>query len=162
MDGELKDNRHWLVVLLLSCLTLGIYGIYLVHVQARDTNIACEGDGKHTGGVLKLFLLGLITLGIYIFVWDFKIVSRWQNYAEDNGYKPKYPLILHVFFSYVLAATGILALVASILRLSAFNQVCEIYNEGGATGSTKATKGKQPPNPADNLWGWRDSPSGKL
>lgn len=157
---ELKQDRNWLVVMLLNIVTIGIYGIYLTHVQIRDTNIACERDGKRTSGLFKLIFLSLITLGIYSIVWDIKIVLRWQRYAEVNSYKPRYSIVLHVILNYVLSLTGICALIGFILKLAAFNQMCEIYNENniGHGGYSK----KDTFNPADNLWGWRDSPSGRL
>ncbi|MHC6203535.1 DUF4234 domain-containing protein [Breznakiellaceae bacterium SP9] len=47
-------------------LTGGIYGLWRIHIIARDVNLMCKGDGKNTGGFLKFFFLGLITLCIYI------------------------------------------------------------------------------------------------
>lgn len=159
---KLKDDRNWFVVMLLSIFTLGLYGIYFIHVQIRDTNIACADDGKKTGGLLKFFLLGILTFGIYMIIWDYKIVQRWQNYAISNNETPKYSIILHIVLSYILSFTGVATLISSILKLSAFNQVCRIYNnKGGGSGRGNYLKQKTGPNPADNLWGWKDSPSGK-
>jgi hypothetical protein len=164
---KLKDNRNWFVVMFLSFITFGIYGIYLTIVQIRDTNIACEGDNKHTAGLIKVILLSLITFGIYALVWDCKLVLRWQQFAESNNEKPKYSIILHVILSYVLSIIGITALVASYLKLSAFNQVCRIYNNGGGanisrSGKNPFLKEKSTYDPSTDLWGWKDSPSSKL
>ena len=160
--NKLKDNRNWFLVMILSFITLGLYGIYLMYVQIRDTNIACHGDGRKTAGIIKFLLLSIITFGIYALVWDIKLVSRWQNYSEMNGEKSKYPLILHVILAYVLSATGICAIISSYLKLSAYNQVCRIYNGNSDGGNSFAPKKDKGPNPADNLWGWKDSTSSKM
>ena len=160
--NKLKDDRNWLVVMFLTLITCGIYGIYFAWVQIRDTNIACAQDGKKTAGLIKLIILTLLTFGIYAVIWDIKLVCRWQNFAESNGEKAKYSLIIHVLFSYVLSAAGIFAIIASFLRLSAFNQVCRLYNGnnglGGSASGKKSNTNKEP-NPADNLWGWKDASS---
>jgi hypothetical protein len=49
---------------------------------ANDVNTICEGDGKKTSGLLKYFLLGIITLGIYNLVWLYKLANRLQNNAQ--------------------------------------------------------------------------------
>jgi uncharacterized membrane protein YjgN (DUF898 family) len=164
--NKLKDNRKWIIVMLLSIITLGIYGLYLTIVQIRDTNIACEGDDRKTAGLVKVILLGIITFGIYFIIWDIKLISRWQNFAETNNEQPKYSLILHIILSYVLSATGIAAMISSYFKLAAFNQMCRIYNNGGNSGNNNGKnpylKDKNATNPSENLWGWKNSPSSKL
>jgi hypothetical protein len=54
-------KRSLVGVILLSIITLGIYGLYWIHKLAKDVNAICAGDGKKTGGLLKCLLLGLIT-----------------------------------------------------------------------------------------------------
>ena len=159
---KLKDNRNWFVCFLLTLITFGIYGIYLMYVQIRDTNIACSNDGKHTSGLLKLFLLGLITIGIYILVWEIKLISRWQSYVENHNEKPKYTITVFLICNFLLSSFFIPPLISSILRLSAFNHVCRIYNSNGGSGSNGSGNVEKPYNPADDLWGWKNSPSAKL
>ena len=154
--NTLKDDRSWIIVMFLSIFTLGIYAIYFLHVQIRDTNIACATDGKRTPGMLKLILLSIITFFIYYIVWDIKLVLRWQAYVEKNGDKSKYSILIHVLFTFVLSPLLIFPIIASFLRLSAFNQVCETYNILG--GETVTIKDKYS---VDNLWGWKESQSVK-
>jgi hypothetical protein len=71
--------------IILSIVTLGIYGLYWIYKLARDMNTICEGDGKKTGGLLKCFFLGLITLGIYNWVWLFMLGDRLQDNAPRYG-----------------------------------------------------------------------------
>ena len=61
---KLTTNRGFWLTLLLSIVTLGIYGWYLVYAFARETNIACKEDGKKTTGLLLYIIFTIITLGI--------------------------------------------------------------------------------------------------
>ena len=82
-------NKRGLVsLILLSIITLGIYGLYWIYKLAKDVNIICAGDGKKTGGLLKYLLLGFITFGIYDLIWIYMLGDRLQ----DNG--PKYNLTI--------------------------------------------------------------------
>lgn len=67
---KLTANRGFWLTLLLSIVTLGIYGLYLIYAFAKETNIACREDGKKTQGLVVYFLLSIITLGIYGIVWE--------------------------------------------------------------------------------------------
>jgi len=150
---HLKENRSWLVVILLSIITGGIYGMYLIHVMARDTNIACAKDGKHTAGLVKYIIFSIITLFIYTIVWEIKIISRWQNLAETESEKPVYSVMLYVLLTFIGGSTFICPLIASYKRIAGFNQICRIYNDTDHT----VQKG----NPADNYWGWKKDTDNK-
>jgi len=160
---KLKDNRNYIIVFLLSIITFGIYGMYLTHVKARDTNIACADDGRHTAGLLKLILFSIITFGIYALVWEYKLVSRWEQFVEGHGERSKYTILIHIILSYVLSSTGVCAIIADVLKLYTFNQVCKIYNYGsGWTKGNRNPNSDKKYNPADDLWGWKNSTSSKL
>ena len=74
-------KRGLLGYVLLSIITLGIYGFYWIYKIAQDVNAMCEGDGKKTGGLLKYFFLGLITFGIYDLMWLYMLGDRLQDNA---------------------------------------------------------------------------------
>jgi len=82
-----KRNLAGLVVL--SVITLGIYGLYWIYKLANDVNTVCEGDGKKTAGFLKYFLLTLVTFGIYSFVWVYMLGDRLQDNGERYNIKIK-------------------------------------------------------------------------
>lgn len=82
-------KRDLVMVIILSIITLGIYGLYWIHCLAKDVNTICAGDGKNTGGLLKCLLLGLITLGIYNLVWIFMLGDRLQDNAAKYDIKIK-------------------------------------------------------------------------
>lgn len=80
----LPTNRKVWKIWLLSFLTLGIYGVVVMFAMAKETNISCADDGKHTRGFWGAILLSIITLGIYGFVWYYKWADRECSYLSRN------------------------------------------------------------------------------
>jgi len=76
----LPTNRKVWKIWLLSFLTLGIYGTVVMFAMAKETNIACAEDDKHTRGFWGTIFLTIITLGIYGFVWFYKWANRENKY----------------------------------------------------------------------------------
>ena len=72
----MKENRSMIVVILLSLVTLGIYGLIFTHNYAKDMNQVCEGDGQKTGGLAAVILLSMVTCGIYGYYWIYKVGDR--------------------------------------------------------------------------------------
>ena len=80
----LPTNRKVWKIWLLSFLTLGIYGVVVMFAMAKETNISCAEDGKHTRGFWGVIFLSIITLGIYGFVWYYKWANREYGYLTRN------------------------------------------------------------------------------
>ena len=80
----LPTNRKVWKIWLLSFLTLGIYGVVVMFAMAKETNISCAEDGKHTRGFWGAIFLSIITLGIYGFVWYYKWANREYEYLTRN------------------------------------------------------------------------------
>lgn len=76
----LPTNRKVWKIWLLSFFTLSIYGFVVMFAMAKETNIACAEDGKHTRGFWGAILLSIITLGIYGFIWFYKWADRENKY----------------------------------------------------------------------------------
>ena len=53
---------------LLSFVTFSVYHFYFMDLWAKDVNILCEKDGKHTVGVEKMMLFSVLTFGVYKYV----------------------------------------------------------------------------------------------
>lgn len=76
--GQLKTNRSFIKVILLSLITFGIYGMVTYASISNDLNvIASRYDGKKTMNYwLLIFVITPITLGIGAIVWMHKISAR--------------------------------------------------------------------------------------
>ncbi len=76
--SPLRTDRNLVKIILLSIITLGIYGIITFYGIVTDLNtIAGRYDGKRTMNFLLLiFIIGPITFGIGYIVWYHKISNR--------------------------------------------------------------------------------------
>lgn len=54
--GRVRDDWVTWKVVVLSFVTLGIYGLYFYYHVARELNTICEGDGKHTRNIVIAYL----------------------------------------------------------------------------------------------------------
>ena len=75
---KLKTNRGLVKYILLSMITLGIYGLVVMSAVSTDINtIAGRYDGKKTMHFcLVAFIFSWLTLGIVPLVWSHKISNR--------------------------------------------------------------------------------------
>lgn len=85
--GQLKTNRGLLKFILLSIITLGIYGIVAMSSVSSDVNVICSRyDGKKTMHYcLLFFLVGPITLGIADLVWYHRVSNRIGGELQRRG-----------------------------------------------------------------------------
>lgn len=128
---RLETNRGFWIALLLSIVTLGIYGWYLIYAYAKETNIACAEDGKRTNGLVVYILLSIITLGIYSIVWYCQWIGRCNSYLSRHG-KPEglqVSTYLLTFFLLGWLTIGIMYLVVYCKQLYLQNEVNRTYNE---------------------------------
>lgn len=128
---KLPVNRGFWKVFFFSIITLGIYQFYLIHAFAKETNIACKEDGRHTRGLLAYILLSLITLGIYSIVWQAMLVDRRGNFCEKHGVHNRLTLVFFLLTIFLLGVLtlGILNIVVYVKFIHQQNDVNKIYNE---------------------------------
>ena len=88
----LRTNRSLLKTILLSIITIGIYGIVVYcHISDDINTIASRYDGKKTMNYFPMLLLTIITFGIVYLVWGHRISVRIgdelrrRNIAYDFG-----------------------------------------------------------------------------
>lgn len=76
--ARLKTNRGMLKYVLLSPITLGIYGLVVMSSVSSDINvIASRYDGKKTMHFcLLVFIFSWLTLGIGVLVWHHRLCAR--------------------------------------------------------------------------------------
>lgn len=82
---HMDTDRSFVKILLLSFVTLGIYGIYALNKISQDVAVMCAGDNDEMPSYLKAFLLSLITFGIYGIWWTYRFGNRLQNNAARYG-----------------------------------------------------------------------------
>ncbi len=84
---QLRTNRGLLKMILLSMITLGIYGLVVwCHLSEEINTVASRYDGKRTMHFLiATLLLGAITLGIVPLVWIHKYCARLGNELARRG-----------------------------------------------------------------------------
>lgn len=127
----LPTNRGFWLALLLSIITFGIYNWYLIYAFARETNIACQYDRKHTTGLLLFIVFNTLTLGIYGLVWTCMWINRCNNYLLFNG-RPEglqVSTYLLTVFIYSWLTLGIMLLVVYCKMLYLQNAVNSTYND---------------------------------
>lgn len=85
--AQLKTNRGLLKFILLSCITLGIYGLVVMSAVSSDINtIAGRYDGKKTMHYCLLtFIFSWLTMGIAPIVWYHRISARIGNELTRRG-----------------------------------------------------------------------------
>ena len=129
--NKLTANRGFWLALLLSIITLGFYGWYLIYAFAKETNIACKEDGKNTTGLFLFILFSIITIGIYAIVWYCMWINRCNLYLAKNG-KPEglqVSTYLLTIFLFGWLTLGIMYLVIFCKILYLQNAVNSTYNE---------------------------------
>ena len=110
-------------------VTCGLYSCYFIYSLARDLNVACDGDGRNTAGLLKFILLSFITCGIYSLFWHYSVGNRLAANAprygmsfQENGTT----ILLWVLIGSLLCGLGSLVAVHIIIKNS--NMICGAYN----------------------------------
>lgn len=127
--GYIKDDWSFLLFIIFSFLTCGIYHWYFIYRVAQMANITCDGDGENTGGLLKFVVFGTLTCGIYCLFWEFNVMNRLQanapryrRFTQDGGASFLLWLIIGSWFC------GIGAFVAWSLMIKNVNLLAKAYN----------------------------------
>ncbi len=126
----LKTDRNVFLFVLLSIITCGIYYYVFIYELARDVNIACNGDGEKTPGLLEYILLSIVTLGLYNLYWCYKLgnrlsmnATRYGKYVNENGTT----VLLWMLVGMFVCCIGPFIAWSIIINLS--NTVCLCYNK---------------------------------
>ncbi len=128
--GPLKTDRSLVLYILLGILTCGIYQLYVFYTIMRDVNVACDGDGRHTPGLLEFILFGILTCGIYDLYWLYSVGNRLADNApryglhfQENGTT----LLLWMLIGSLLCFIG--NYVGIYFLLNNVNAICSAYNQ---------------------------------
>lgn len=127
----MPTNRSLLKVILLSLITFGIYGIYFWYKYSVDMNIVCNGDGRHTRGVLARILFSLITFGIYDLVWMYGVGERINYNCQKkriiNNTNGAQILLWYILGSFILIGP----FVAMHKLIQGLNDISNVFNTFG-------------------------------
>lgn len=87
---HLPTDRSILKVILLGIVTFGIYDIILSYHMVNELNMtASRYDGRWTPGYFAMWILSILTGGIYWFVWNHQYCRRleeelrWRNCSSE-------------------------------------------------------------------------------
>lgn len=126
---RLQEDRNLVKYILLNLVTCGIYSWYFIYCWARDVNIACDGDGKHTGGLLAWILLGTLTCGLYPLYWYYSLGNRLQTNGQRYGMEIRESGGTILLWMVVgLLTCGLASLYGFYLLLKNTNFICIAYN----------------------------------
>lgn len=130
VGGMLKTDRSLILWILLSVVTCGIYPYFGLHNIAKEVNIACEGDGQTTPGILEFILLSLVTCGIYAWIWYYKLANRLQVNAPRYGlmFAENGTTVL-LWFLFGSLICGIGPIIALSIVIKNTNAICMAYNK---------------------------------
>lgn len=130
---RLRTNRGLLEFVLLSCITLGIYGIVVMSRISREINlIASRYDGRKTMHYcLVLFVFSWLTWGIVPLVWSHRISDRIGTELARRGIS--YPFGADSFWGWGFFGSLILIgpFIYQYKLLHAMNLLCADYNARG-------------------------------
>lgn len=137
MNKPIKE-RSFASYIFFSAITLGIYHIVFWHKLSKDANVLCEGDGKKTMKYGFVFLLNIVTVGIFGLVWRAKLTKRFQTNAPRYGLKfgesAANVTVLNVLFPVI----GLIA--TSLVTFRNFNKLAKEYNDYNALVDPDADK----------------------
>ena len=128
--GPLKTDRSLVLYILLGFLTCGIYQLYVFYTIMRDVNVACDGDGRHTPGLLEFILFGILTCGIYDLYWFYSVGNRLADNApryglhfQENGTTILLWMLIGSLLCFIGSYVGIYFLLNNV------NAICSAYNQ---------------------------------
>ncbi|MBP5462790.1 MAG: DUF4234 domain-containing protein [Lachnospiraceae bacterium] len=133
---RLATDRSLLTYIILTIITCGIYGFWFIYTMARDVNVACEGDGSDTTGLVGFIILSYLTCGLYQYYWQYKLGNRLADNAyrygmhfQENGTT----VLLWDIFGAMLCGIGPLVAMSILIRNT--NTICGAYNRAHGYGA---------------------------
>lgn len=127
---EKIQYRSFWKYLLLSIITCGIYGIYILYGYVKDLNKVCEGDGRESKNYIVVLLLSMVTCGIYGLYWWYVQGERLYRIAPKYNVKVREKgssiLVWEILGCTVMPGIGMLA--ATYIMFDNMNAIAKVYN----------------------------------
>ena len=140
---EVKQDRLYV---LLSFVTFSVYHFYFMDLWAKDVNILCEKDGKHTVGVEKMMLFSVLTFGVYKYVWLAEIVDRICDNAAEYDVEVRQDS--ETFFVWMILVPVLGYLVAMYRAIQDTNRLAEAYERSRQKRTEVQRQPQHEPSPA--------------
>jgi ABC-type phosphate transport system permease subunit len=127
---RLNTTRGFWKTFFFSIITFGIYPLYQIYAFAKETNIVCVNDGKHTRGLIAFLLLSLITFGIYGIFWMAMLIDRRGRHCEENGVNNRLTVTFYLLTIFILSyiTFGICGIIVEVKFIHQQNDINAIYN----------------------------------
>jgi hypothetical protein len=123
-------QRNFIVMLLLTLITCGIYGIVFWYSYSEDMNKVCNGDGKETKNYIIVILLSIVTCGIYSYIWYYGVGNRLQENAPRYGLRFSEngsTVLLWMLLGYLLCGLG--TFYGLYILVKNMNAIADRYNQ---------------------------------
>ena len=129
---QLRTNRALWKYILLSIVTLGIYGIVVDCHMVRDLNtLASPYDGKRTMHPIPAYLLGCVTLGIYTLIWEHKYANRIGSELQRRGIPYSFSAKHFWLWNFLGSVIVVGPFIFKHKQMFATNKLCADYNAKG-------------------------------
>lgn len=122
----LEERRSVIRHILLNIITLGIYGLYATRELARDTNVACHGDGSYSKFGTKEIIFSVLTGGLYQAIWMMGLIDRWNAFRDSKG-KSSGRVNSTVYL--VCRLSVVASFVALYVCFNRMTELCEDFND---------------------------------
>lgn len=154
----LDNNKNFWTFLLFNFLTCGIYGIIYLISFFNDINTLTYDDGEPLPNYLVVFLLGLVTCGIYTYWIYYKMGDKLYNCGQRRGVMVTETAQTILIWCLVGLVTGGLGVwVAMFFCFENYNKLATHYNQMVSSGQPMGNGGYAQPN--QNAWGTPNVPN---
>jgi hypothetical protein len=123
---QLTTARGLIKLWLLTIITLGIYPLVMWSRMSVEINmVASRYDGKRTTHFLWMPVLSGLSLGIYMFVWLYKLCNRIGNELKRRGVQYKFSAASFWLWTFVYGMVGcvVTAVVGYVLMTMQIEQL---------------------------------------
>lgn len=125
----MKTNRSLLMLLILSFVTFGIYPLFFWSGYAQDMNIVCQGDNRHTRGIIARIIFSMLTFGLYDLIWMYKAGERISHNSYRRGIHCNVTGSSVLLWYIVGSLIFVGPFVALYKLIDGLNDLCYAYNE---------------------------------
>ena len=110
----------------LTIITCGIYGIYKMYKWTEDVNKLCKGVGNPSLNYILVFILSMLTFGIFGWIWYYQQSERLVETGHLNGVEVKDSGVQNLLLLILLGGIG--SLIVTYIMFDNVNRLGSVYN----------------------------------